>query len=101
MTNSEIARFDDTVYGYCVDCEDDVDGKIVQSSLDVICEEKGVARDGDEVESNCDHKNRGTIQATTETVKVNDRLVARKGDPFVGSKYYGTITGSASKTYAG
>lgn len=96
-----IARLTDAVFGICYHPSHSspisIGGTITSSASKTYCESKLISRLGDTVTSNCGHT--GTISSASSTVYAENKRVARKGDSFSGT-YVGTITGSASKTFA-
>lgn len=96
MSFSGFARQDDITYGYCNVCEDFRSGKVQAFSTHSYCEDKLIARVGDNAK--CDVcGSTGVIQANNSKVFVEEKRMARKDDAFVGV-YSGTITSGASKS---
>lgn len=93
-----IARQDDTTYGYCSAHDGYYPGTITTFAGRTKCEGKYIARDGDVATASCGHT--GTINSSLSSVVVEGQPIARKDDSFSGT-YSGTITGGASKTFAG
>ena len=92
-----IARIGDPVFGFCSIDEIPIGGVIQSGASKTYCEGARVARVGDVVLSDCGHT--GTIVSGATSVYAEGNKVARVNDSFSGV-YSGTITGSASKTYA-
>lgn len=88
MAMQPVARAGDTFSGYCSSCEHDVTGTIDENTCEfVVIDGARVCVDGTTGTGSCGHT--CTVVAQSITTVINDKAVARLGDPVTG-----TIEGS-------
>ncbi len=95
----QAARKDDRTNGICSHPSHKspitTGGSIIEGSTTYIIDNKGAARKGDKVKSDCGHF--GTINTCSSTTFADSKGVARVNDSFAGD-YTGTITAGSPTT---